>query len=230
MRSNSELIEISKNQNYLHETILDNNKINLKLNHNNIKTPFILNNSIKYKGKTITLHNTDNNNIKVNYGNNTSILPSKSSTLFICDENGHWLTKNDAKQIKYYSPLRKATSNTLPIIDFEIGNLPDIDGKKVDADFFEEILEQNSTLKIMKMDYDRVKKFTLKKNKKFTSKKIIFTSEAKESTFIHTTNKVLELKKTVYYYSIVIQMANGKTFLFLITNQKSTIHTLINLI
>ncbi|MEQ4662143.1 M66 family metalloprotease [Providencia rettgeri] len=195
MRSNSELIEISKNQNYLHETILDNNKINLKLNHNNIKTPFILNNSIKYKGKTIKLHNTDNNDIEVNYGNNTSILPSKSSTLFICDENGHWLTKNDAKQIKYYSPPRKATSNTLPIIYFEIGNLPDIDINKIDADFFEKNLEENSTLKIMKMDYDRVKKFTLKKNKKFTSKKIIFTSEAKESTFIHTTNKVFELKK-----------------------------------
>nr|CAC9226225.1 Uncharacterised protein [Providencia rettgeri] len=62
----------------------------------------------------------------------------------------------------------------------------------------------------------RIKKFTSKK------KKIIFTSEAKESTFIHTTNKVFELKKkTVYYYSIVIQMANGKTFLFLlVTHQK----------
>ncbi|MEX5986415.1 hypothetical protein [Providencia hangzhouensis] len=105
------------------------------------------------------------------------------------------VTKNDAKQIKYYSPPRKAPSNTLPIIYFEIGNLPDIDINKIDADFFEKNLEENSTLKIMKMDYDRVKKFTLKKNKKFTSKKIIFTSEAKESTFIHTTNKVFELKK-----------------------------------
>ncbi|MBN6367880.1 hypothetical protein JZL89_21345, partial [Providencia rettgeri] len=73
--------------------------------------------------------------------------------------------------------------------------LPDIDINKIDADFFEKNLEENPTLKIMKMDYDRVKKFTLKKNKKFTSKKIIFTSEAKESTFIHTTNKVFELKK-----------------------------------
>ncbi|MEX6221567.1 hypothetical protein AB6G21_13350 [Providencia hangzhouensis] len=73
--------------------------------------------------------------------------------------------------------------------------LPDIDINKINADFFE-LFKENSTLKIMKMDYDRVKKFTLKKNKKFTSKKIIFTSKAeKESTFIHTTNKVFELKK-----------------------------------
>ncbi|SPZ21327.1 Uncharacterised protein [Providencia rettgeri] len=139
MRSNSELIEISKNQNHLHKAILNNKNIKLKLNHNNTKKTFILNNSINYKGKTITLHNTDNNDIKVNYGNNTSVLPSKSSTRFMCDENGYWLTKSDAKQMKYYSPPRKANSNSLPIIYFEIGNLPDIDINKIDADFLRKI-------------------------------------------------------------------------------------------
>ncbi|MEQ5285636.1 M66 family metalloprotease [Providencia huaxiensis] len=195
IRSNSELIEISKNQKHLHETILNNNKINLKLNHNSIEKPFILHNNISYKGKTIALHNTNNNEVEVNYGNNTLTLPAKSATRFICDENGYWLTKNDVKKIKYYSPPKKAHPNTLPVIDFEIGNLPDIDREKIDAEFFEDILEKNSTIKITKMDYDRIKKFTLSQNKNFASKKIIFTSEAEESTFIQTKNKVYELKK-----------------------------------
>ncbi|MBQ0367691.1 hypothetical protein, partial [Providencia rettgeri] len=199
IENENHLNDIASNQKSLHNLILTNESIELSFNHNYIKETFILNNDIKYIGKTVILKNINKNEINISYGNETVPLPKGVTIQFICDNSGHWLTEENVNLIEYWKSPDISAFNLPPFFDIEIENLPDIDVSESDASFMNDILNKYSTVKITKVDNDTVDSLMLKSNISHVHKKILFTSTSDEPTLIHTKYKCIELKKGDLY-------------------------------
>lgn len=199
IENENHLNDIASNQKALHNLILTNESIELSFNHNYIKETFILNNDIKYKGKTVILKNINKNEINISYGNETVPLPKGVTIQFICDNSGHWLTEENVNLIEYWKSPDISALNLPPFFDAEIEFLPDIDVSEIDANFMNDILNKHSTIKITKVDYDTTNSLMLKGNLNHVYKQILFTSTSDEPTLIHTKYKCIELKKGDLY-------------------------------
>ncbi|ENY6784138.1 M66 family metalloprotease [Providencia rettgeri] len=190
---------IVSNQKALHYLILKNKIIHLTFNHKYMKETFTLNNDMRYKGKTIVLENIHKKDINISYGNETVTLPKGLTIQFICDNNGRWLTEENVNLIEYWKSPDISARNLPPFFDSEIEGLPDIDVSEIDANFMNDILNEHSTIKITKVDYDTTNSLMLKSNINHVYKQILFTSTSDEMTLIHTKYKCVELKKGDLY-------------------------------
>ncbi|MEQ4673793.1 M66 family metalloprotease [Providencia vermicola] len=192
----SQLNKLVENPNYFNKFISqsDNIKITFSgIKPDNLAKPIQLNSDPRYRGKKIFLHNTTNSNIIIRYSNQHYKIEKNHSTLFICDNNGRWLTKSETKQLKELSIAKKIPKT----FDYELNDKERINNYNSE---FSLLLKDHSSIKVNVPDNADVKTFKLKNNKQYASKLIQFSSESTDKKKIEFNNKVITLKKGDFLY------------------------------
>lgn len=197
-------IKNSRNLNQrLHHTMINNKYIALTIDKNKSKNEVILISDRKYIDTHIELSNTSGSEITINYSNNKTTLPENHKIQFICDENGHWITKSDAQLAQYYSlPIETPASLTpdLSKLHTEKSNIIVNENDKISKvsnqdGYFNELIKNHHTIHIKTSDGHWAKNFVLTANNSFHHKKVVFTSSATLDSYISYGNKNYKLAK-----------------------------------
>ncbi|QQO60924.1 hypothetical protein JI723_11445 [Providencia manganoxydans] len=172
--------QISKDPSYLNHFLTQNTTINLNIHETS--SPFFLSfdSLAKHPNKKIIFNIKNNVDAKIKYNNKLIKMANDRSIVMVSDADGNWHTREDARLSQHYKhALNHYTKNKTPAsFDIKLDSNEKINSFSKNIEYFDEILNKNNLIKISTGDGYWAKNFNLPNGKKYSNKKILFSSQA----------------------------------------------------